>query len=147
MSKIYVVELTDTEREKLFLLTRSGETKARRWRRARTLLLADRNRPGDERSDAEIAAALGCCVRTIERTRKRFVEEGLEAALSEAPRPGRAKKLSPKEEALLIATACTEPLEGRDRWTMRLLSAQMVELTAHEVVSRELVRRTLKKTP
>lgn len=146
MSKIYVVELSTPEREQLLALTRSGETNARRWRRARTLLLADRGRPDGERPDSDIASALGCCVRTVERTRKRFVEEGLEAALSEAPRPGRSKKLDAGEEALLIATACSAPPEGRDRWTMRLLSAQMEALTPHEVVSRELVRRTLKKT-
>jgi hypothetical protein len=114
MSKIYVVELTDAQREHLLTLTRSGETNARRWRRARTLLLADRDRPEGERPDSEIASALGCFVRTVERTRKRFGEEGVEAALSEAPRPGRSKKLDADEEALLIATACTAPPEGRD---------------------------------
>lgn len=147
MRKIYFVELSTPEREQLLALTRSRETNARRWHRARTLLLADRGRPDGELPDTEIAAALGCCVRTVERTRKRFAEEGLEATSSEAPRPGRAKKLSSKEEALLIATACSEAPDRRDRWTMRLLADRMVELTTHEVVSRELVRRTLKKTP
>jgi hypothetical protein len=83
-------------------------------------------------------------VRTVERTRKRFAEDGLEAALS-APRPER-RKLVASEEALLIATACSEPPDDRDRWTMRLLSARMEALTPHDVVSRELVRRTLKNT-
>lgn len=141
MKRRYVVNLTDEERRYLRELTTKGQTKARRLRRARTLLLAD-----EGRSDAFVAEALGCGINTAERTRKRCVEEGLEAALSEWPRPGKEPKLDTAEEAMLVAVACSDAPEGRSRWTMRLLSDKMVELTEHETVSRELVRRTLKKT-
>lgn len=141
MKRRYVVNLTDEERRYLRELTTKGQAKARRLRRARTLLLADAGR-----SDAFVSEALGCGINTVERTRKRCVEEGIEAALSERPRPGKAPKLDSAEEALLVAVACSDAPQGRSRWTMRLLSDKMVELTEHEAVSRELVRRTLKKT-
>lgn len=77
------------------------------------------------------------------RTKRRFVEVNLEAALSEEPRPGAERKLSAKEEALLVATACSKPPEGRSRWTLALLAAAMVKLTDHGAPSRETVRRRL----
>lgn len=141
MTKKYVVNLSDEERRSLRDLTSKGQTKARRLRRARTLLLAD-----EGHSDSFIAEAVGCGRATVERTRKRCVEEGLGAALSESPRPGSAPKLDGAEEAMLVALACSEAPGGRARWTIRLLSDKMIELTEHESVSRELVRRTLKKT-
>lgn len=141
MTKKYVVNLSDQERQFLGDLTSKGQTKARRLRRARSLLLAD-----EGHSDSYIAEALGCGRATVERTRTRCVEEGLEAALSESPRPGKAPKLDGAEEALLVALSCSEAPQGKLRWTTRLLADRRVELTEHEVVSRELVRRTLKKT-
>src|SRR5204863_2149939 len=80
---------------------------------------------------------------TVFRTKKRFVEEGLEAALSEELRPGGDRKLSSKEEALLVAVACSAPPKGRARWTLELLAGRMVRLTGHEGLSRETVRRRL----
>ncbi len=80
---------------------------------------------------------------TVHRTRRRFVEGNLEAALSEEPRPGAARKLSGKETALLVATACSSPPAGRKRWTLDLLAGEMVRLTGHAAVSRETVRRRL----
>ena len=80
---------------------------------------------------------------TVYRTKRRFVLGNLEAALSEEPRPGANRKLSGKEEALLVATACSSPPAGRARWTLELLSGELVRLTAHESVSRETVRRRL----
>lgn len=141
MTKKYIVNLSGEERRYLRDLTTKGQTKARRLRRARTLLLTD-----EGHTDAFIAEALGCGHATVERTRQKAVEEGLEAALSEGPRSGKAKKLSGKEEALLVALACSDAPEGRSRWTIRLLADKMVELTEQETVSRELVRKTLKKT-
>jgi hypothetical protein len=79
----------------------------------------------------------------VYRTKRRFVTGNLEAALSEEPRPGAARKLSGNEEALLVATACTNPPEGRARWTLELLAGAMVNLTGHEGLSRETVRRRL----
>src|SRR5262249_52279400 len=80
---------------------------------------------------------------TIYRTKQRFVLGSLEAALSEKPRPGASRKLTGKEEALLVATACSKPPQGRARWTLELLAGQLVRLTEHASLSRETVRRRL----
>ena len=93
--------------------------------------------------DDAIAASLAVGGSTVYRTRRRFVEGNLERALSEEPRPGAARKLSGREEALLVATACSSPPEGRARWTLELLAGEMVRLTRHECLSRETVRRRL----
>jgi transposase len=85
-------------------------------------------------------------IATVERVRKRFVEEGLEAALNERPRPGGQRKLDGKQEAFLIALACSTPPEGRRSWTMQLLADKLVELRVIDAISDETVRRTLKKT-
>lgn len=82
---------------------------------------------------------------TVERIRKRFVEEGLEAALSERPRPGATRKLNGHQEAYLVALACGDPPEGKKRWSMRLLADRLVELGVVDGISDETVRRTLKK--
>ena len=141
MNKRFHVKLSDDQDALLKQLTSKGHAQARRLRRARTLLLAHQGH-----TDAQIAQALGVAVRTVERTRRRFAQEGLQAALSEKPRPGKAPKLTGKQEAVLVALACSEAPEGRQRWTMQLLADKMVELTAQESLSRETVRRTLKKT-
>ena len=94
-------------------------------------------------SDEEIAASVGVGGSTVYRTKRRFVEGNLERALSEEPRPGAERKLTGKEEALLVATACSSPPEGRARWTLELLAGAMVKLTEHESLSRETVRRRL----
>ena len=117
MQKKYIVNLSDDDGQYLRELTTKGQTKARRLTRARILLLAD-----EDKTDAFITEALGCGHATVERTRQRCVEEGLEAALSEKPRPGKAPKLSGKEEALLVALACSNPPEGRQRWTIKWLN-------------------------
>jgi len=141
MKKLYMVELTDAERTQLLLLVGSGKSSARRIRRARTLLLAD-----DGKTDREIAEALHIGAATVARTRQRFATEGLEAALSERTRPGAERKLTPKQEALLIALACSTPPEGKERWALRMLADRMVELGhVEESLSYETVRRTLKK--
>ena len=82
----------------------------------------------------------------MERTRRRYVEEGLEASLRERPRPGARPKLGPKERAYVVALACTKPPEGRLRWTLQLLAERVVELQLVPDVSDETIRRLLKRT-
>jgi transposase len=141
MAKKYVVTLTDDEGEQLRAMTTRGKVAARQLIRAHILLHA---RAGA--TDAVIARALHVGTATVERTRKRFVEEGLEAALAERPRPGGRRKLEGKPEAFLIALACSAPPNERPCWTMQLLAGKLVELGVVESISDETVRRTLKKT-
>ena len=94
-------------------------------------------------SDDDIATSVGVGGSTVYRTKQRFVLGNLQAALSEGPRPGASRKLTGKEEALLVATACSKPPQGRARWTLELLAGELVSLTAHDSVSRETVRRRL----
>lgn len=147
MEKRYRVTLTAEERKDLEKLVSSGKSAARKLMRARVLLLADEAEGGPGKSDPEICDAVQCGRATVERVRKQFVEEGLEAALQ--PKPSNRvyeKKLDGRLEAHLIATACGAPPEGRARWTLRLLGDQMVILGHVDSLSHETVRRTLKKT-
>ena len=140
--KKYIVDLDEHERNELEQLTTKGNSGARKIRRARILLLAD-----EGRIDKEIASFLGSAVTTVERVRKRFVEEGLEAALSEKPRPGAARKLDCRQEAFLMALACSDAPEGKANWSMRMLAERLVELEVVDEISGETVRRTLKRGP
>lgn len=141
MKKLYKVELTEVERTELLALIGAGEAKARRLRRARTLLLAD-----EGHTDEAIAAVLHIGHATVARTRQRFVQEGLAAALEERARPGGEPKLDAKQQAHLVALACSAPPEGKKRWALRMLADRMVELGIVEEISYETVRRGLKKT-
>lgn len=141
MKKLYKVELTEVERTELLALIGSGRAGARRLRRARTLLLAD-----EGHTDEAIASALHIGHATVARTRKRFAQEKLEAALSERPRPGGEPKLDAKQQAHLVALACSKPPKGKNRWALRMLADRMVELGIVEELSYETVRRSLKKT-
>jgi transposase len=134
----YRVELSEAERDALTGMLSGGRQVARKLKRAQILLAAEGGA-----SDATIASLLGVGVSTVYRTKRRFVEGNLQAALTEEPRPGTARKLSGKEEALLVATACSRPPEGRARWTLELLADAMVRLTDHAELSRETVRRRL----
>lgn len=145
MSKKYVVTLTQEEREQLRALVSTGKSAARKLNHARVLLLADRD-GGLGHTDEEIVKALGLGVRTVERVRQRFVEEGFEAALNPKPQPRRARKLEGRVEGDLIALAKSDPPKGRKRWTLRLLADQMVQLQYVEDISHESVRQALKKT-
>ncbi len=138
--KKYLVDLTDDERATLQALVRRGKTQARKVTRARILLHAAQGA-----TDAEIVTALGVGIATVERTRRRFVEEG-PGAIDERPRPGARPRLSAKAEARLVAEACCRAPEGRGRWTMRLLAGRVVELGLAESCSHETVRRVLKKS-
>jgi transposase len=139
--KLYCVDLSEEERAALLALTQKGKVAARRLRRAQILLLAH-----EERTDTQIAAALHVGLATVERTRKRFVEEGFEASLAERARPGRVRRLDSHQEAFLVALACSDPPEGRAAWTMQLLADRLVGLGVVESVSDETVRRRLKQT-
>jgi transposase len=132
------VDLIQSEREQLTALVSGGRHAARKLKRAQILLAADAGA-----SDEEIARSVGVGGSTVYRTKRRFVLGNLEAALNEEPRPGACRKLSGKEEALLVATACSKPPAGRARWTLELLAGELVRLTAHASVSRETVRRRL----
>src|SRR6202049_1456548 len=138
MNVRYRVELDQSEREHLTALLSGGKHAARKLKRAQILLAADSG-VGDE----AIATSLAVGGSTIYRTKRRFVEGNLETALSEEPRPGAVRKLTGKEEALLVATACSKPPPGRARWTLELLADEMVRLTDHEGLSPETVRRRL----
>jgi putative transposase len=141
MAQKSIVTLTDDERAQLLALTKRGKVSARRLTRAHLWFQADA-----DLADEAIAQALHVGAATVERIRKRFVEEGLEAALSERPRPGGHRKLEGKQEAFLTALACSTPPEGRACWTMQLLADKLVEVQVVEAISDETVRRTLKKT-
>lgn len=147
MSPRYRVTLTRQEREELEALTKRGKTHARRFIHARALLLCDAGPHGPAWTVADTAAALGVTSRTIEHLKKRFVEEGLAAALERRPRekPPREVIFDGAFEARLIALACSEAPEGRRRWTVRLLADKAVELNIAQTVSHMTVQRTLKK--
>jgi transposase len=138
MNVRYRVTLTQSERDELRALLSGGKSAARKLKRAQIVLAADAGV-----SDEDIAASVGVGGSTVYRTKRRFVEGNLEAALSEEPRPGAERKLTDKEEALLVATACSTPPVGRAHWTLDLLADELVKLTAHESLSRETVRRRL----
>ena len=138
MNLRYRVELSQAERDELKALLSGGRHAVRKVKRAQILLAADAGA-----SDEEIATSLGVGGSTVYRTKRRFVLGNLELALREEPRPGAERKLSGKEEALLVATACSSPPEGRARWTLDLLAGAMVRLTEHDSISRDTVRRRL----
>src|SRR4249920_3566077 len=134
----YRVELNEAERAQLTAMLSGGRHAVRKLKRAQILLAAYAG-VGDE----AIAATVSVGGSTVYRTKRRFVEGNLELALSEETRPGAPRKLSGKETALLVATACSSPPKGRKRWTLKLLAGTMVGLTEHEGLSYETVRRRL----
>ena len=146
-AKKYKVTLTKEERIDLNQLTSKGKIAARKLIHAQILLLADE---ADERTplkDADIAKAQNISRLTVERVRKRFVEEGIYSALySKVQKHRIPKKLDGKAEAFLIATSCSQAPEGRSDWTLRLLADRLVECDIVDSISTECVRQTLKKT-
>ena len=147
MPKKYRIKLQREERELLEGILRRGKVAALKQRHARILLLADEAVGGAGSSDEVMAAAVGVAVRSVERIRQTFVEEGLEKAMQRkvADRTYQ-RRLDGAGEARLIAVACGDAPEGRARWSLRLLADKLVELEVVESISRESVRRTLKKT-
>jgi transposase len=148
MSPRYRVTLSKEERKDLESMTRRGKTHARRFIHARALLLCDAGADGPAWNVSDVATALGVTSRAIEHLKKRFVEEGIEAALERKARekPPREVTFDGAFEARLIALACSEAPEGRRRWTVRLLADKAVELSFAASVSHMTVQRVLKKT-
>jgi transposase len=141
MAHKYIVDLTADEQKDLLNLIKKGNPTARKVARAHVLLLAD-----EGATDEEIVESLHLGVSTVHRTRQRFVDEGLVAALSEKTRSGRMPSLTGKQEAFIIALACSAPPEGRRRWTLELLADRLIELKRVEEISPATVQRVLKKT-
>ena len=141
MAHKYIVDLTADEQACLFNLIKKGKPTARRVARAHMLLHAV-----EGATDEEIAQSLHLGVSTVHRTRQRFVEEGLTAALSERPRLAKRPVLTDKQEAFIVALACSTPPAGRRRWTMQLLAERVIELKQVEAISHDTVGRVLKKT-
>jgi transposase len=140
-AKLYRVDLTQSEREQLLDIARKGKTSARKVKRSLILCKAD-----EGLTDQQVSQALLVGPSTVSRVRRRFVEEGLESALKERPRPGQRRKLDGKQEAHLVAVACSPAPEGRAQWTLQLLANQVVELKLADSISPETVRQMLKKT-
>jgi transposase len=147
MAKRYRVTLTAEERGELERMIARGKADARKLAHARVLLQADEAEGGPARVDEDVASALDVSVRTVERVRQRFVEQGIEAALLPKPSPRLyGRKLDGGQEAHLLALACGRPPEGKARWSLRLLAERMVALEHVDTLSHETVRQTLKKT-
>ena len=146
-AKKYRIELTTEEQQELKALVSKGRAAAYKQTHARILLLSDEARKDGGLTDEEVARSLEIASATVERIRRRCVEEGIEAALGRKEQQRRRpKKLDGAAEAHLIALACGEPPEGRARWTLRLLADRLVECEIVESIHPETVRKTLKKT-
>ena len=122
-------------------ITRRGKSSARKLKRSLILCKAD-----EGLTDQQVAEAVMVGPSTVSRVRQRFVEGGLERALNDRPRPGKQRKLDGKQEAHLVAVACSPAPEGHTRWTLRLLAGKVVELDLADSICRETVRQVLKKT-
>ena len=147
MVKKYIVRLSEDERKELEALVNKGRVAARKRRHAEILLKADQGEYGPVWNDGKIAEAFNIGRSTVERVRRRLVEEGMESALNERQKSRhRSKKIDGENEARLSAQVCSEPPDGRARWTLKLLAERMVELEYVESISAEAVRQTLKKT-
>lgn len=146
MEKKYIVRLSVEERTELEAMVTKGKAAAYRIKHANILLAADVNGPAW--ADRQVAEAFCCHQRTVENVRRRLVQEGLAAALQrkKQAQPPRPPKLDGKGEARLIALACSQPPDGRDHWTLKLLAERLIELEVVDSISDQTVRRTLKKT-
>jgi len=141
MAKKYIVDLTEDEKETLVDLTSKGKPGARKIKRANILLLAHSGK-----TDLEISVLMHTGLRTIERTRQKFVLGGLDFSVNERSRTGRFPKINDKVETILTTLAQSKPPTGRVRWTLQLLADRLVALTHLESLSYEAVRLVLKKT-
>jgi DNA-binding Lrp family transcriptional regulator len=145
MSQKLLVRLSEDDRAALEKMTRSGTGKAREITRARIVLMADRNQP-TFKTQAQIADALGISPVTVCRVCRRFAGEGRETALVERPRPGQKPKITGEIEARLVALACSDPPQGKSRWTVRLLRDELVRLEVVPAISHVAIHQALKKT-
>ena len=139
VNKKYVVKLTTEDKEYLQNFISKGKRSAREFQRAWILLLADKGK-----TDREISELLNVSKRTVERIRTRYVNEGLNA-IYDKPRPGQPKKLSSSQEAQIIAIACSDAPEGRERWTLELLRKEAIKRGIVDNISTEPIRILLKK--
>jgi transposase len=137
--------LTDEQRKELETFVKAGNAPARVQTRARILLLGDRN-SGEARTDEQIAQVLLCSHDTVANVRRRFIKEGLQEALFDKPRPGRAPKITGDVEAQIAVIACSKPPEGYARWTVRLITARVIELGLLDSVDPSTIWDRLKKT-
>ena len=143
----YVVKLTQDERINLLLLVKTGKASAAKLTHARIILATDENNTDKTPYDTKVSKELHVSSRTVARTRQRFVEEGLESALSRKPHSNtRPRKMDGDQEAHLIALSCSTPPAGRSRWTLKLLANHLIELEIIDSVSSATVSRVLKKT-
>jgi len=145
--KKYLVTLPTDERDQLTAMIAAGKAAAQKLAHARILLKADQADGGPAWTDERIAEAVEVSTATVERVRQRFVEQGVEAALTrkKQDKPSRERVLDGAAEAKLIALACSPPPDERARWTLRMLTDKLVQLEVVEAVCAETVRRTLKK--
>ena len=139
--KIYIIDLTNIEKECLFNIISKGKHSAQKIKRANCLLEANNGM-----SDSEIAKIFKTSIPTIERLRKRFVEDGIEASLKNMAKKPKNRKLDGEGEAKLVSLVCSNPPEGYSKWTLELLSNKLVELKVVDSIAKETVRQTLKKT-
>lgn len=146
MRKQHLISLTPEQRAEAQAVLARGTATALTARHARILLEADGAPRRPARTDAQVGVLCGVSARTVARVRERFALEGFAVALRGRPRPGSSPTLDFADEARLITLACSPAPEGHARWSLRLLAARAVELAVVPPVSRELVRRTLKKT-
>ncbi len=146
-AKKYRVKLTEDERDYLKQLLSKGKVSARKMTHAHILIHADEGAAAGSLKDEDIAKAVHTSRLTVERVRKRCVEEGLSSALNpKVQARRRAKKLDGEGEAFLVATACTAAPAGYKDWTLKLLAERLVECEIVDSISGETVRQTLKKT-
>ena len=147
MKKVFIVRLTEAERAELDALVRKGKASALTIARARILLKADQGDNGEAQTDAQVAEALSIAAKTVFNVRRRWVEDGMEAALRRKKQdcPSRSRKLDGVAEAKLVATCCGPAPQGRARWTLRMLADKLVELEVVPSICHETVRSTLKK--
>lgn len=145
MNKKYHIKLSKEERQDLEAHIRSGNAPARTQTRARILLLSDENQ-AQPKTGKQIAIALLCSSSTVANIRRKYAEDGLAKALHDRPRPGQAPKITGEIEAQLIALACSQPPEGKSRWTLQMLADKLVELELVESISDVAVMKRLKKT-
>ncbi len=135
------MNLTQDEREHLLNIARRGKSSARKVKRSLILCKADEGLTDDQVSEALLVSPS-----TVYRVRRRFAKEGMEDALNERPRPGQPRKLDGKQEAHLVAVACSQAPEGHTHWTLQLLASKVVELEFSDANTLEAVRQILKKT-
>jgi len=144
MKTKYYVELSDEERQELEALIRAGNAPARTQTRARILLLSDASQ-AKPKTGKEIASALLCAQPTVTNIRRKYSEGGIQKALYDRPRPGQAPKITGEIEAQLITLACSQPPEGKARWTLQMLADKLVELKLLDSISDVAVMKKLKK--